>query len=314
MAAESLLLLGGTDATIAVAEAVLDVGVALEAIVAIGDKFSISYSASPVANARSVDIADWGRRHEVRVIPYVDYEGLVDPGRPSMPPLCLVAGWYHMVPRRFRNHFALGCLGFHASLLPQLRGGAPLNWAILSNLSETGVTLFQMADGVDDGPIYAQERLPIGARMQIADLVATSRQACAKLVRNNLRDILAGRTLPRPQTGVGSYALQRVPEDGRIDWRRPAREIDRLVRAVGHPYPGAFTTFQGDRLFIWSTEPAPAELVIHGAPGQIARTAESPHPCVVTGEGALCLVEAKDASSGDMIDALLRANNKRLGD
>jgi methionyl-tRNA formyltransferase len=311
--AESVLLLGGTDATIAVAQAILEVGVSLEAVVAIGQTFSISYSADPVVNARSVDIADWGRQRGVRVVPFVGYDRLIDQSRTTMPSLCLVAGWYHMIPRRFRARFTKGCLGFHASLLPQLRGGAPLNWAILADLSETGVTLFEMADGVDDGPIYAQEHLPIGARTQIADLVEASQQACANLVRNNLRGILAGDILPKPQTGVASYGLQRGPEDGRIDWRRSANEIDRLVRAVGRPYPGAFTAFEGNKLFVWSSEPAPTELVFYGAPGQIARTDESLRPYVVTGEGALRLVEARYADGADAMDALLRAGNKRLG-
>jgi methionyl-tRNA formyltransferase len=310
---EGILLLGGTDTTIAIAEAILGLDVCLEAIVAIGATFSISYSSVNVLNARSADIAGWGTNQGVRVIPFVDYDSLIDLIRSSAPRLCLVAGWYHMVPRRFRNLFPLGCLGFHASLLPQLRGGAPLNWAILSNLSETGVTLFEMDDGVDDGPIYAQERLPINARSQIANLVEDSQRACAKLVRDHLRGILSGNVRPQPQVGVASYGLQRGPEDGRIDWRKTAREIDRLVRAVGHPYPGAFTTFQGETMFIWTTEPASMHLVIHGAPGQIARTEESLYPCIVTGTGALYIVAATDLGGRNMIDTLLRASNKRLG-
>jgi methionyl-tRNA formyltransferase len=311
---DGVLLLGGTDVTIAVAEAILEVGATLNVIVDVGQTFSISYSGEAIVNSRSVDIAGWGRSHGVPVATFTGYDDVIVVDNLSKSPLCLAAGWYHMIPRRFRERFPLGCFGFHASLLPQLRGGAPLNWAILCGLVETGVTFFELADGVDNGPIYAQERLPITERARIGDLVAASRQACAKIVRLHLLDILAGRSRARIQTGTPSYGLQRGPQDGQINWLSSAHEIDRLVRATGRPYPGAFTTIRGRKLLIWASDPAPPELSIYGAPGQVARIQENPLPCVVTGKGALFISEATDVQGEDMVGVLLREANARLGD
>lgn len=308
---DGIILLGGTDATIAVAEAALDVGIRIACIVTPGQSFSISYSPSPVQNVRAFDAPAWSAKYGVPVVPFTSYDDVLDIASAASVPLCIAVGWYHMVPRRFRSAFPRGCLGFHASLLPELRGGAPLNWAILAGLEETGVTLFELGDGVDDGLIYAQERFPIAPRAVIGDLVKASQAACAEITRRALPEILAGRGNPRAQTGSGSYGLQRRPEDGRIDWRTPALNIDRLVRAVSRPYPGAFAALEGEIVRVWASD-IPELPVVHGMPGQIARLAECAQPCVVTGAGLLAIVEATDERGNDVLDKLLRSGHKRF--
>jgi len=308
----SVLLLGATDVTLAVAEAVLACGARLAGIVTTGDSFSISYSAGPVQNARAVNLSEWGRRSGVGIVGFSNYDQLLADIAASQPDICLVAGWYHMVPRRFRDAFQRGCFGFHASLLPLLRGGAPLNWAILTAETQTGVTLFEMDDGVDDGLIFGQSRFAVPPRASVGDLILKARDACAELTRDTLPGLLAGTAPGRKQLGRASYGMQRVPEDGRVDWRMTAVAIDRLVRAVSRPYPGAFTTLGDDIVRIWTTEPYVSAPAVFGAPGQIARLPETRHPCVVTGDGLLQIVEATDAQGGDYIDKLRKSGHKRF--
>ncbi|RYE30291.1 MAG: methionyl-tRNA formyltransferase [Hyphomicrobiales bacterium] len=309
---DNLLLLGGTDVTLAVAEAAMGCGVALAGIVAVGESFSISYSETRIKNARSVDLQDWTQRHGVPLIPFTTYDDVLTHFSGGVPPLCVVAGWYHMVPRRVRELFARGCYGFHASLLPQLRGGAPLNWAILSGMAETGVTLFEMADGVDDGLVFGQERFRIGPRATIAELAAEARRACATLTQRHLPALMAGTAQGTAQEGVPSYGLQRIPEDGAINWSAGAVTIDRMVRAVGRPYPGAFTRLGDTAIRIWAADIPMPQPQVFGAPGQITKLREIAEPCVVTGDGLLRIVEASDEAGSDQLDNLLRSAHKRF--
>lgn len=307
-----VLLLGGTDVTLAVAEAVVASGAQLSAVVSVAPQFSISYSREKITNVRRADLATWCEAHGIRHIAFESYAAILADLDGMQPDLCLVAGWYHMVPSNFRERFSCGCYGFHASLLPQLRGGAPLNWAILSGMNETGVTLFELGDGVDDGRVFGQERFPIGARTTIGELVKASRNACARLALSLLPAILDRSLAGRPQTGVPSYALQRRPEDGRIDWTRSVAEIDTLIRATGRPYPGAFTELEGEEIRVWSAAPADGLPKVLGLPGQIACIAESGFPCVVAQDDMLVIHEATDTDGECRLDKLRKSGHKRF--
>ncbi len=308
----SVLLLGSTDVTLAVAQAVDAVGAQLSSIVTVGDSFSISYSEKRVANVRSADPAAWAQDKGVPIIPFTTYENVLERHQGKLPAICLVAGWYHMVPRRFRETFPRGCFGFHASLLPKLRGGAPLNWAILSGAKETGVTLFEMADGVDTGLIFGQESFPIAPNAMIGDLVVASRDACATLTMRHLAALLDGNAKGRPQEGEASYGLQRMPDDGRIDWAQSRLEIDRLVRAVSRPYPGAFTTLGEDRIQIWATRIPDEVPLVLGAPGQIVMLPDFDLPGVVTRDGLLLIEDATFPDGSGCLDKLRKAGHKRF--
>ena len=308
-----VLLLGSTDVTLAVADATLAVGVEIAGIVSVGGSFHISYSQDKVQNSRQVDISGWCLSHGIRHINFSSYDDVSRSVAQKPPILCLAAGWYHMVPRRFRLLFPRGCFGFHASLLPQLRGGAPLNWAILTGLRQTGVTLFELTDGVDDGMVFGQEQFEIASDSLIGELVAYSRDACRRLTENCLPALLIGALPGRQQEGAPTYGLQRRPEDGRIDWCQNAETIDRLVRAVSRPYPGAFSILEGEQIRIWRAYPAKALPKVFGQPGQIVRLGECSDPCVVTGDGLLAIREADGADGHCYIDKLRRSGHKHFG-
>jgi methionyl-tRNA formyltransferase len=134
----------------------------------------------------------------------------------------------------------------HGSLLPFYRGRAPVNWAVLHGERHTGATLHYLADKPDAGDIVAQQRVPIlpdDTAREVFDKVTVAAEICLDAA---LPGLFAG-TAPRIRNDIarGSYFGRRTPEDGRIDWRKPAVDIHNLVRAVAPPYPGAHTSIGG---------------------------------------------------------------------
>lgn len=293
----AVLLLGSTDFTLAVAAALEESGIRVGAIAHVGKRFEISYSKDGVPNLRTVDIPAWCADHDAKTINYSSIPALTRDIEGETYDACILAGWYHMVPASFRTRFERGCLGFHASLLPKLRGGAPLGWSILSELGETGLSLFEVGDGVDDGALFDQERFPIGPRTCVADLIRATEEAMVTIVKRSMPSLLSGELQSSPQVGEPSYCIQRAPEDGRINWRQPAAAIDRLIRASGNPYTGGLTELDGREISMQRTE-----LVcgIRGEPGTI-----SAGPVVACGSGALAIVEAVFENRDDAMAALV---------
>jgi methionyl-tRNA formyltransferase len=306
-----VLLMGSTDFTLSTASAIERTGAKIGAIVHVGESFAISYARDKVRNYRSADIVGWCEANCAEAIQYSDISALTRATSGDRFALCVLAGWYHMAPRAFRNNFKRGCIGFHASLLPKLRGGAPLNWAILSGLHETGLTLFEVKDGVDNGPIHDQEAIPIGPRTYVGDLIEKSRLAAASIIERSLPGILSGKAAPREQTGEPSYCLQRTPEDGRIDWRLAAEDIDRLIRAVSRPYPGGLARLDGRELAVHRAQVA-GDIELSGMPGQIANLSEISWPLVVCGKSSIAITEAQFSDGEDALPLLRKSSSKRF--
>ncbi len=278
-----------------------------------GRAIYISYAPHGVKNSRFVDIKRWAAE---RRIPVHDYRKLADAAvfcQMIKAEFCLVAGWYHMLPPSLRDIFIKGCAGLHASLLPKLRGGAPLNWAILNGEREAGMSLFVLGDGVDDGDLYGQERFLIDDHDGVDALVERSHLAARKLVSRCLPRIADGSLRPVPQQGEPSYGLQRSPADGQILWHHDALRIDRLVRAVTRPYPGARSSLEGREIRIWRCSLAPETPKIYGVPGQIAALRGFFSPFVVTGSGGLLIHEATFQDGSDALPILMTSNNKKMG-
>jgi methionyl-tRNA formyltransferase len=147
-----------------------------------------------------------------------------------------------------------GALNIHGSLLPKYRGRAPVNWAILRGEKETGATLHYMVERADAGDIVDQLAVPILQDDDAREVFNKVTAAAEIILARSLPALLAG-TEPRIRQRIeaGQYFGRRRPEDGRIDWTRPAREIHDLVRAVAPPFPGAFTEVNGERFFLHRT-------------------------------------------------------------
>lgn len=172
-----------------------------------------------------------------------------------------------------------GALNLHGSLLPKYRGRCPVNWVLIHGERETGVTLHYMVEKPDRGDIVGQRTVPITDADTALTLFHKLTEAAAVLLREVYPVLCVGRAPRTPQDQTqASYFGGRTPEDGRILWTQSARAVFNLVRAVTHPYPGAFTTWQGQRLYLWEAEPvtgesrAPAGTVLSTQPALVVQT------------------------------------------
>src|SRR5437762_11861331 len=142
----------------------------------------------------------------------------------------------------------LGCLNVHASLLPRWRGAAPIQRAILAGDRETGITIMQMDEGLDTGPILLQQAIPILPDTTAGELTEQLATLGARLMIEALDGIVAGRLAPRPQPSDGvTYAAKLQRAEARFDWRPPADALERQVRAFD-PWPGAWFEAGGERI------------------------------------------------------------------
>ncbi len=180
----------------------------------------------------------------------------------------------HLLPDVILNSATIGAFNMHGSLLPKYRGRAPVNWMIVNGEREAGLTLHHMVARADAGDIVAQRACAIDDSDTALTLYRKLVPLGAEIMRENHPLIVTGRA-PRIKQDLscGSYFGRRRPEDGRIDWRWPARRIFNLARAVTHPYPGAFCYASGRKLFIWETRIA-SEDGARGAPGEIVGESE----------------------------------------
>jgi methionyl-tRNA formyltransferase len=179
-----------------------------------------------------------------------------------LPPAILAA------PRR-------GCLNVHASLLPRWRGAAPVQRAILAGDGETGVTIMHMDQGLDTGPILLQEKIPIGPKTTAGELTGQLGALGARLIVAALDADLT----PRPQPEEGAiYARKLRREEAALDWRQPAAQLERQIRAFD-PFPGSHFAYNDERIRVLAADVAPG----HAAPGTVLDTALT----IACGEGAL---------------------------
>lgn len=201
-----------------------------------------------------------------------------------------------------------GAVNLHGSLLPRYRGRAPVNWMILHGEREGGVTLHDMVAKPDAGDVVDQESFPIGPDDRPTDVYRRV-VACGEIVlRRSARAVLDGTARRYAQLHSNATTFgRRGPEDGRIDFRQRAEDVRNLVRAVTHPYPGAFAYAGERRLAIWWTAHAGPAPRAGSAPGEVHRAGDD--VLVTCGDGnTLRLVEAdvEGMDPGDDLRTALR--------
>ena len=213
--------------------------------------------------------------------------------------VAVVAAYGLILPKAFLDAPRYGCLNIHASLLPRWRGAAPIQRAIMAGDTETGVTIMQMEEGLDTGPMLLKETLPIGPDMNAGALHDALAEIGARLIRAAL-ERLPHRLTPVPQPAEGvTYAAKITKEECRIDWRRSATELDRQVRSLS-PTPGAFTEIKGERITILAAGLVAAQSATPG-------TALDDRFTIACGEGALRPTLVKRAGRRAMsVEEMLR--------
>ncbi len=192
--------------------------------------------------------------------------------------LAIVAAYGLLLPKAILDAPRLGCLNIHASLLPRWRGAAPIQRAILAGDIETGICLMRMDEGLDTGPVYAEEKTRIDGKTagELHDVLA---ELGAKMLLKHLPGILSQKLQAIPQTESGAtYAAKIKKEEAKIDWHKPAVEIERRIRAF-NPFPGAYFEYQGERIKILAADISSAS----GRPGEILDDGLT----IACGQGAL---------------------------
>jgi methionyl-tRNA formyltransferase len=199
----------------------------------------------------------------------------------------VVAAYGLILPRSVIEAFPHGCINIHASLLPRWRGAAPIQHALLAGDGETGISIMRMDEGLDTGPVYLLESIPIAANETAATLHDKLADLGARNIVKALAAIASGELQPKPQPADGAtYANKITKAQARIRWSQPAAEIERAIRAFD-PFPGAFSHFNQQLVKVWA-----AQLVTDssGQPGKVSATTED-GIVVACGSDALRLTE-----------------------
>jgi len=230
------------------------------------------------------------------------------------PTLIYSFSYRHLIPASVLDLAPVGAFNLHPSLLPAYRGRAPVNWVLVNGERETGVTLHYMVARADAGDIVGQRVVAIDDGDNALTLYRKLVPLGVDLVEEMHTKVVAGNA-PRRTMDIskGSYFGRRKPEDGRIDWRWPARRIFNLVRAVTHPYPGAFCFVSGRKLFLWEAKIG-AESGTLGAPGRVVR--ENPDGAleIAAGEGSVIVKVAQFEGGVEAIAREALSQSERVAD
>ena len=188
----------------------------------------------------------------------------------AKPDYCFVIGWSQICGAAFRQVASVGNIGFHPAPLPKLRGRAVIPWTILLGLPETGSTLFWLDAGVDSGDILLQETIPIDHNETAQSLYEKHMQALRTMLPRAVEQLQSGTPAKIAQDhSKATYCAKRTPDDGLIDWSAPASAILRFIRAVGAPYPGAFSFMGPHKIIFDAARPFTNSQQYIGLTGQI---------------------------------------------
>lgn len=211
-----------------------------------------------------------------------------------------------LLPQAVLSIPKFGCINIHPSLLPRWRGASPIQRAIMAGDKSTGVTIMQMDVGLDTGAIYKQLTLPITDDDTTATLMQKTSDRGAKLLLEVLDEIANGTAKTTKQDDTQStYAHKITKEEGKIDWRKSAKEIEPMIRAF-NPWPIAYTTIKGTYLRIWQAKLSDANSQ-NDPPGTIVQTDKNGIH-ITTGDGVLCLLKVqlpggKPLATSDLLHA-----------
>lgn len=213
----------------------------------------------------------------------------IDELRKIDPQVIVVAAFGQIISREILEMPRFGCMNVHASLLPAYRGAAPIQWAVINGEKESGVTIMQMDEGLDTGDMIAKIVVPIEAQETGGSLFDKLSKAGARLCVKVLEDLENGTVVreKQPEESTTPYASMIDKKMGAVDWNKPAKEIEQLIRGL-NPWPSAYTKIHGKTLKLWSAQIG--EEHTDRASGQIV-CLEKDSIDVQTGQGILKITE-----------------------
>tara|TARA_B100001105_G_C22386664_1_gene442279 strand:- start:1378 stop:2298 length:921 start_codon:yes stop_codon:yes gene_type:complete len=172
------------------------------------------------------------------------------------PDIILVMGWSQLLNSEIISIPKIGVIGSHPTELPKYRGRAPIPWSILKGLKTSALTFFFIEEGTDNGDILDQRSFKLSSNDDATSVYKKVESVGKEMIQDNLTKLQNG-NYTRKKQDVSNFIEnweKRGPQDGIIDWSRNSQEIHTLIRATTHPYPGAYTIFNGSKLIIWGAE------------------------------------------------------------
>jgi methionyl-tRNA formyltransferase len=255
----------------------------------------VTQPARPAGRGQKPMASPVQRIAESRRIPLAAPEKIRDPNflatlRTWNPRIVVVVAFGRILPAAILDLAPYGCVNVHYSLLPKYRGAAPAAWAIINGEAKSGVTTMRLVEKMDAGPIYLQEEIPIAPDETTASLQAKLTPIGAALLLETMRRLKEGSVAPYPQNEAEATLAPMIKkDDGLIDWRRPALEIEHRVRGFT-PWPSAYTHLHGKLMKVHRARVIATPE--HGNPGEIMR-ADSNGFWVATGSDILSLEEVQ---------------------
>jgi methionyl-tRNA formyltransferase len=209
--------------------------------------------------------------------------------RSIAPEFIIVVAYGKILPEEILNLPKFGCINVHASLLPEYRGAAPIQWALINGEKVTGITTMLMDKGLDTGDMLLRSELEIKADDNSETLFKKLSELGAKTLIDTIKGMREGKIKPVPQTGEASYAPPLKKEDGKIDWNRTSDELFNFVRGM-YPWPSAFCYFNDERIKIVRSHKSEVGIQKEAVPGRIVKASDG-EMIVETGKGFLSIEE-----------------------
>jgi len=233
-----------------------------------------------------IDLGVMARENGLRFSYFDRFNQQADAVKKCAPDILFVVGLSQIVSSELLDLPRFGCVGFHPTALPLGRGRAPLAWILLDNCP-AAATFFRMAAGVDDGPIYCQELVPVNGGDDVTSLVGKMDRAIDRALDQWLPVLASGEPQACPQVHErATWYAGRIDADGELPWRESAKDLERLVRATTRPYPGAWTRSEQGVIRVWRAHAVSRRIT--GVPGAVVEvTAEG--FVVQTGHGHLLI-------------------------
>ncbi len=286
MADPRIVFMGTPDFAVPALDALVEAGLTPVAVVTVPDK-----PAGRGQRVRSSAVKQAAERHGLPVLQPdslrdPDFIAALEDAKPDV--LAVVA--FRILPPEVYETARLGAFNLHGSLLPAYRGAAPIQHAIMDGVAETGVTTFFLQRTVDTGAIILRRSIPVGADDTAGDVHDRLSEIGAEAVVETVRRIVDGTADAQPQDdALASPAPKIFREHGEIDWTRPGLEVHNHVRALS-PFPGAWTTWQGETLKVLRTT-LDAASALEAVPGTVAL--EDGRLLVACGEAAVEVLEVQ---------------------
>jgi methionyl-tRNA formyltransferase len=258
------------------------------------------------------------RRAGIRIFDDASLRGIDAAVREVQPECVVVSSYGRLLPAATLAHCPF--INVHYAALPAYRGQANVNWAIVNGETSTGISIHLLELEADAGNVLFQDTISIAARDTVADVYARLHDVQRQHLGAAVLRFLDG-DRGTPQVGEPTFGCMRLPADGEIDWNQSTIAIDRLVRALVRPFPGAFTYAAGERLIVWKAEPITnPRRYVGRIPGRVVAVARRQgHVDVLTGDGVLRLLEvqvdgAQPCSAADVIRSVRARLGLRTGD